>query len=184
LELREFHQDDAVADIDHLWLLRMHYSVAGGYTPLHPDVISDLVQPLWPFRRDTCGFEDRALAYEETTKSSQEGFSMRRAGGDPWDSGHPQRVESVESVEVRRLVCSCYRTSLRGWSFFSCCCVSSVVLCFGTTPGMAYLWLASWFLWIRTFDVACSPASLVEASRHAALFLYAQCCSTAEAFWK
>jgi len=48
------------------------------YTPLHPDVISDLVQPLWAIQKGyRVVFEDRALAYEETTKSSKEEFSMR-----------------------------------------------------------------------------------------------------------
>lgn len=48
------------------------------YTPLQPDVISDLVQPLWAIQKGYyVVFEDRALAYEETTKSSAEEFSMR-----------------------------------------------------------------------------------------------------------
>jgi len=48
------------------------------YTPLQPDVISDLVQPLWAIQKGyRVVFEDRALAYEETTKSSAEEFSMR-----------------------------------------------------------------------------------------------------------
>ena len=48
------------------------------YTPLHPEVISDLVQPLWAIQKGyRVLFEDRALAYEETTKSSKEEFSMR-----------------------------------------------------------------------------------------------------------
>jgi cellulose synthase/poly-beta-1,6-N-acetylglucosamine synthase-like glycosyltransferase len=55
------------------------YSVRrSAYTPLHPDVISDLVQPLWAVQKGyRVVFEDRALAYEETTKSSKEEFSMR-----------------------------------------------------------------------------------------------------------
>jgi cellulose synthase/poly-beta-1,6-N-acetylglucosamine synthase-like glycosyltransferase len=55
------------------------YSVRrAAYTPLHPDVISDLVQPLWAIQKGyRVVFEDRALAYEETTKSSKEEFSMR-----------------------------------------------------------------------------------------------------------
>jgi len=55
------------------------YSVRrAAYTPLHPDVISDLVQPLWAIQKGyRVVFEDRALAYEETTKSSEEEFSMR-----------------------------------------------------------------------------------------------------------
>ncbi len=55
------------------------YSVRrAAYTPLHPNVISDLVQPLWAIQKGyRVVFEDRALAYEETTKSSQEEFSMR-----------------------------------------------------------------------------------------------------------
>lgn len=55
------------------------YSVRrSAYTPLHPDVISDLVQPLWAIQKGyRVVFEDRALAYEETTKSSKEEFSMR-----------------------------------------------------------------------------------------------------------
>jgi glycosyltransferase involved in cell wall biosynthesis len=48
------------------------------YTALSPDVISDLVQPLHVIRQDhVVVFEDRALAYEETTKSSSDEFSMR-----------------------------------------------------------------------------------------------------------
>jgi cellulose synthase/poly-beta-1,6-N-acetylglucosamine synthase-like glycosyltransferase len=48
------------------------------YSPLAPDVISDLVQPLWAIQKGyRVVFEDRALAYEETTKSSKEEFSMR-----------------------------------------------------------------------------------------------------------
>jgi hypothetical protein len=48
------------------------------YTPLAPDVISDLVQPLHVIRQGyRVAFEDRALAYEETTKSTSEEFSMR-----------------------------------------------------------------------------------------------------------
>jgi hypothetical protein len=55
------------------------YSVRrAAYTPLLPDVISDLVQPLWAIQKGyRVVFEDRALAYEETTKSSKEEFSMR-----------------------------------------------------------------------------------------------------------
>jgi cellulose synthase/poly-beta-1,6-N-acetylglucosamine synthase-like glycosyltransferase len=55
------------------------YSVRrAAYTPLHPDVISDLVQPLWAIQKGyRVVFEDRALAYEETTKSSQDEFWMR-----------------------------------------------------------------------------------------------------------
>lgn len=48
------------------------------YTTLSPDVISDLVQPLHVIQKDhVVVFEDRALAYEETTKSSSDEFSMR-----------------------------------------------------------------------------------------------------------
>jgi cellulose synthase/poly-beta-1,6-N-acetylglucosamine synthase-like glycosyltransferase len=48
------------------------------YTPLRPEVISDLVQPLQAIQKGfRVVFEDRALAYEETTKSSAEEFSMR-----------------------------------------------------------------------------------------------------------
>lgn len=48
------------------------------YTPLAPDVISDLVQPLHVIRKGyRVVFEDRALAYEETTQSTSEEFSMR-----------------------------------------------------------------------------------------------------------
>lgn len=55
------------------------YSVRrSAYTPLHPDLISDLVQPLWAIQKDyRVVFEHRALAYEQTTKSSKEEFSMR-----------------------------------------------------------------------------------------------------------
>jgi len=48
------------------------------YTPLAPDVISDLVQPLHVIRQGyRVVFEDRALAYEETTQSTAEEFWMR-----------------------------------------------------------------------------------------------------------
>ena len=48
------------------------------YTPLAPDVISDLVQPLHVIRKGYCVvFEDRALAFEETTQSTSEEFAMR-----------------------------------------------------------------------------------------------------------
>jgi len=55
------------------------YSVRrAAYTFLSPDVISDLVQPLHVIRQGYCVvFEDRALAYEETTQSASEEFSMR-----------------------------------------------------------------------------------------------------------
>ncbi len=42
------------------------------------DIISDLVQPLQVIRKGyKVLFEDRAVAYEETTKSTKEEFSMR-----------------------------------------------------------------------------------------------------------
>ena len=48
------------------------------YTELADDVISDLVQPLQVIRKGyRVRFEDRALAYEETTRSTKEEFSMR-----------------------------------------------------------------------------------------------------------
>jgi len=48
------------------------------YTPLAPEVISDLVQPLHIIRQGyRAVFEDRALAYEETTQSTSQEFSMR-----------------------------------------------------------------------------------------------------------
>jgi cellulose synthase/poly-beta-1,6-N-acetylglucosamine synthase-like glycosyltransferase len=48
------------------------------YTALAPDVISDLVQPLHVIGKGyRVIFEDRALAYEETTQSTSEEFSMR-----------------------------------------------------------------------------------------------------------
>ena len=55
------------------------YSVRrSAYTPLAPDVISDLVQPLHVIQKGyRVVFEDRALAYEETTHSTSEEFSMR-----------------------------------------------------------------------------------------------------------
>lgn len=55
------------------------YSVRkDAYTELAPDVISDLVQPLRVIQKGRrVVFEDRALAYEETTESTQEEFSMR-----------------------------------------------------------------------------------------------------------
>ena len=48
------------------------------YTDLPDDIISDLVQPLQVIRKGyKVLFEGRALAYEETTKSTKEEFSMR-----------------------------------------------------------------------------------------------------------
>jgi cellulose synthase/poly-beta-1,6-N-acetylglucosamine synthase-like glycosyltransferase len=48
------------------------------FTVLQPEVISDLVQPLWAIQKGyRVVFEDRALAYEETTKSSKQEFFMR-----------------------------------------------------------------------------------------------------------
>ena len=55
------------------------YSVRkSAYTALDPDIISDLVQPLMVLKQGLrVVFEDRALAYEETTQTSSEEFSMR-----------------------------------------------------------------------------------------------------------
>jgi cellulose synthase/poly-beta-1,6-N-acetylglucosamine synthase-like glycosyltransferase len=55
------------------------YSVRkAAYTDLPADIISDLVQPLQAIRKGyRVVFEDRALAYEETTQSTSEEFSMR-----------------------------------------------------------------------------------------------------------
>lgn len=55
------------------------YSVRrSAYTELNPDIISDLVQPLKVLKQGLrVVFEDRALAYEETTQSTAEEFSMR-----------------------------------------------------------------------------------------------------------
>jgi cellulose synthase/poly-beta-1,6-N-acetylglucosamine synthase-like glycosyltransferase len=48
------------------------------YTELNPDVISDLVQPLWVIQKGfKVVFESEAMAYEETTRSTEEEFSMR-----------------------------------------------------------------------------------------------------------
>ena len=48
------------------------------YTELPADIISDLVQPLQAIRKGyRVLFEDRALAYEETTQSTAEEFAMR-----------------------------------------------------------------------------------------------------------
>jgi len=48
------------------------------YTELPADIISDLVKPLQAIRKGyRVLFEDRALAYEETTQSTSEEFSMR-----------------------------------------------------------------------------------------------------------
>ena len=48
------------------------------YTELPDDIISDLVQPLWIIQKGyRVAFEDRALAYEETTKSANAEFAMR-----------------------------------------------------------------------------------------------------------
>jgi cellulose synthase/poly-beta-1,6-N-acetylglucosamine synthase-like glycosyltransferase len=55
------------------------YSVRkAAYTDLADEVISDLVQPLQAIRKGyRVVFEDRALAYEETTQSTAEEFVMR-----------------------------------------------------------------------------------------------------------
>lgn len=55
------------------------YSVRkAAYTPLNPDIISDLVQPLQAIRKGfRVIFEDRALAYEATTESVHQEFRMR-----------------------------------------------------------------------------------------------------------
>ncbi|HEY6349369.1 MAG TPA: glycosyltransferase family 2 protein [Candidatus Angelobacter sp.] len=55
------------------------YSVRkSAYTALAPEVISDLVQPLRVIQKGyRVVFEDRALAYEETTESTAEEFAMR-----------------------------------------------------------------------------------------------------------
>jgi cellulose synthase/poly-beta-1,6-N-acetylglucosamine synthase-like glycosyltransferase len=55
------------------------YSVRrSAYTELAPDIISDLVQPLWVIQKGyRVVLEDRALAYEETTESTAEEFAMR-----------------------------------------------------------------------------------------------------------
>lgn len=55
------------------------YSVRkAAYSELPDDVISDLVQPLHVIQKGyKVLFEDRALAYEETTKSTAEEFAMR-----------------------------------------------------------------------------------------------------------
>jgi len=55
------------------------YSVrTSAYTELAEDVISDLVQPLRVIRKGyKVVFEDRALAFEETTQSTADEFAMR-----------------------------------------------------------------------------------------------------------
>ncbi len=55
------------------------YSVRrAAYTELPADIISDLVQPLQAIQKGyRVVFEDRALAFEETTQSTAEEFSMR-----------------------------------------------------------------------------------------------------------
>ncbi|HOL73217.1 MAG TPA: glycosyltransferase family 2 protein [Bryobacteraceae bacterium] len=55
------------------------YSVRrSAYTPLPADACSDLAEPLCVVRKGyRVVFEDRALAYEETTQSSSEEFRMR-----------------------------------------------------------------------------------------------------------
>ena len=48
------------------------------YTELNPDIISDLVQPLWVIQKGfKVAFESEAMAFEETTRSTEEEFSMR-----------------------------------------------------------------------------------------------------------
>lgn len=55
------------------------YSVRrSAYTDLNPDIISDLVQPLWVIQKGfRVVFAADALAYEETTTSTEQEFSMR-----------------------------------------------------------------------------------------------------------
>jgi cellulose synthase/poly-beta-1,6-N-acetylglucosamine synthase-like glycosyltransferase len=55
------------------------YSVRkSAYSELPADIISDLVQPLWVIQKGyRVVFENRALAFEETTQSTAEEFSMR-----------------------------------------------------------------------------------------------------------
>ncbi len=55
------------------------YSVRrSAYIPLPREACSDLVEPLWIVRAGRrVAFEDRALAYEETTKTSSQEFKMR-----------------------------------------------------------------------------------------------------------
>jgi cellulose synthase/poly-beta-1,6-N-acetylglucosamine synthase-like glycosyltransferase len=55
------------------------YSVrTSAYTDLPPEIISDLVQPLHVIQKGyRVVFEDRALAYEQTTESTSEEFAMR-----------------------------------------------------------------------------------------------------------
>lgn len=55
------------------------YSVrASNYVPLWPDACSDLVEPLCIVRNGyRVAFEDRALAFEETTKNASQEFRMR-----------------------------------------------------------------------------------------------------------
>lgn len=55
------------------------YSVRrSAYTELSPDIISDLVQPLWVIQKVyRVAFAEQALAYEETTESTREEFAMR-----------------------------------------------------------------------------------------------------------
>jgi cellulose synthase/poly-beta-1,6-N-acetylglucosamine synthase-like glycosyltransferase len=55
------------------------YSIRkSAYTALAEDVISDLVQPLWVLKQGMrVVFEPRALAYEQTTHTTKEEFSMR-----------------------------------------------------------------------------------------------------------
>lgn len=55
------------------------YSVRkSAYTDLADELSSDLVQPLWVIQKGyRVAFEDRALAYEETTKSVGSEFAMR-----------------------------------------------------------------------------------------------------------
>ncbi len=55
------------------------YSVRkSAYTELADDIVSDLIQPLCVIKQGyRLIFEDRALAYEETTRSSKQEFSMR-----------------------------------------------------------------------------------------------------------
>ena len=48
------------------------------YEPLPPDIISDLVEPLKILEKGyRISFEPEAVAYEETTETTQEEFSMR-----------------------------------------------------------------------------------------------------------
>jgi cellulose synthase/poly-beta-1,6-N-acetylglucosamine synthase-like glycosyltransferase len=95
------------------------------YVPLPADACSDLVEPLCIVRNGyRVAFEDRALAYEETTKTSTQEFKMRVRVGTrgmrgllsvpellmPWR--HPWTAFQLVSHKILRWMVSCFLIAL------------------------------------------------------------------------